>query len=268
MTAPSNFLHITDLPLKPVTVVCGHYGVGKTNLSLNLAIDAAQAGSQVTLIDLDVVNPYFRSSEYAELLKAHGVRLISPVFAQAGSNLDVPSLTGAILPAVEAAQEEPKPKGTCPLGSGSPKDTSPRVPFPSKLVIIDAGGDDAGSTALGRFAHAISQAPYAMLYVVNHYRNLTQSAEEAVALLPEIEEQSHLRATALINNSHLKGETKSHHIEAAWDFGFEVAEKTHLPLVAITAPVELCLPETSCVFPARVTQYTYPVQIYVRTPWE
>ena len=254
MATPSNFLHITDLPLKPVTVVCGHYGVGKTNLSLNLAIDAAQAGSQVTLIDLDVVNPYFRSSEYAELLEAHAVRLISPVFAQAGSNLDVPSLTGAILPAVEAAQET--------------MHESKQTSFPSKLVIIDAGGDDAGSTALGRFAHAIKQAPYAMLYVVNHYRNLTQNAAEAVALLPEIEEKAHLRATALINNSHLKGETKAHHIEAAWDFGFEVAEKTHLPMAAITAPAGICLLETSCVFPARVTQHTYPVQIYVRTPWE
>ena len=38
---------------KRVTVVCGHYGVGKTNLSINLALDCAEAGHRVTLIDMD-----------------------------------------------------------------------------------------------------------------------------------------------------------------------------------------------------------------------
>ena len=40
-----------------VTVVCGHYGTGKTNLSINLALDCAREGEHVTLIDMDVVNP-------------------------------------------------------------------------------------------------------------------------------------------------------------------------------------------------------------------
>ena len=88
----------------PVVVVTGHYGVGKTNFSLNLALDAAAAGREVTLIDLDVVNPYFRSSEYREMMEAAGIRLIAPVFAERGSNLDVPSLTGAIVPAIQMAQ--------------------------------------------------------------------------------------------------------------------------------------------------------------------
>ena len=47
----------------PVAVVCGHYGVGKTNLTLNIALDAAAGGRAVTVIDLDVVNPFFRSSD-------------------------------------------------------------------------------------------------------------------------------------------------------------------------------------------------------------
>ncbi|MBR4225675.1 MAG: hypothetical protein IKM91_09140 [Candidatus Methanomethylophilaceae archaeon] len=53
-----------------VTVVCGHYGAGKTNLSINLAADCARRGEDVTLIDLDVVNPYFRSADYSEQLSA------------------------------------------------------------------------------------------------------------------------------------------------------------------------------------------------------
>ena len=67
-------------PLAPVTVVTGHYGVGKTNFALNLALDAAAAGRRATLADMDVVNPYFRSNEYRDLLEGAGVRLIAPVF--------------------------------------------------------------------------------------------------------------------------------------------------------------------------------------------
>ena len=83
-------------PLAPVTVVTGHYGVGKTNFALNLALDAAAAGYRATLADMDVVNPYFRSNEYRDLLEEAGVRLIAPVFGHAGTSLDVPSVTGEL----------------------------------------------------------------------------------------------------------------------------------------------------------------------------
>ena len=65
--------------LKRIIIVCGHYGCGKTNFSLNLALDIAKQGKAVTLIDLDVVNPYFRSSDYQEVLKENGVDVIAPV---------------------------------------------------------------------------------------------------------------------------------------------------------------------------------------------
>ena len=79
----------------PITVICGHYGCGKTNLALNLALEAAgdgpaTQGTTVTLVDLYIVNPYFRSSDYAAILKNKGVRLIAPVFA--GTTLDTPTL--------------------------------------------------------------------------------------------------------------------------------------------------------------------------------
>ena len=82
-------------PLAPVTVVTGHYGVGKTNFALNLALDAAAAGYRVTLADMDVVNPYFRSNEYRDLLEEAGVRLIAPVFGHAGTSLAAPAAPGA-----------------------------------------------------------------------------------------------------------------------------------------------------------------------------
>ena len=59
-----------------ITVICGHYGCGKTNLVLNLAAEAAQRGRRSVVVDMDVVNPYFRSSDYSALLKKLGVELI------------------------------------------------------------------------------------------------------------------------------------------------------------------------------------------------
>lgn len=61
-----------------ITVICGHYGCGKTNLVLNLAAEAAQRGRRSVVVDMDVVNPYFRSSDYSALLKKLGVELIAP----------------------------------------------------------------------------------------------------------------------------------------------------------------------------------------------
>lgn len=157
-----------------ITVVCGHYGCGKTNLTLNLALEAAAAGERVTVADLDIVNPYFRSSEYGGLLEEHGVRLIAPVFA--GTTLDTPTLPPELYSIFEPQ---------------------------AGRVFIDAGGDDAGVTALGGLHGQLEETGYQMLYVINRYRVLSQTPEEAAALLGEIEAASRLKATALVNNSHL-----------------------------------------------------------------
>lgn len=70
--------------------------------------------------------------------------------------------------------------------------------------MIDVGGDDAGAAALGRFKRQIEAAGGCeMLYVVNRYRKLVETPEEAVSLLHEVEAASRLKATGVVNNSHL-----------------------------------------------------------------
>ena len=245
MTAP-----FSAAALAPVTVVVGHYGVGKTNFCLNLALDAAATGAQVTLADLDVVNPYFRSSEYRELLESRGVRLIAPVFARAGTALDVPSLTGAVIPAVNRAYQAQR--------SGEE---------PRQLVIIDAGGDDVGATALARFAPAIAEGPHQVLYVVNAFRNLTQTADEAVAILAEIEAKSHLTATAVVNNSHLQGDTTLQHIVECVPFARQVAAQAGLPLACTTVAESAIQRENAETSPLEAIPNSYPVQVLVSPPW-
>ncbi len=269
--------------LAPVTVIVGHYGVGKTNLALNLAIDAARAGYEVVLADLDVVNPYFRSSEYRSALEAAGARLVAPVFSGAGTSLDVPSLTGGVAAAIaeayaraaEAAaaqpEEAPSPR-QAERGQAEeearprPATTEPGAP-PFRLI-IDVGGDDAGATALGRFSAAIAAGPHALWYVVNPYRSLTPGAAEALAVLGEVEAKARLRATALVANAHLKADTDAAVVARALPAAGEAARAAGLPLAFATAPKRLArqeLDELSAQVPGA---FVYPVEVVVRTPWE
>lgn len=252
------------VPRTPVVVVCGHYGVGKTNFALNLAVDAAERGFNVTLADLDVVNPYFRSSDSRSLLEDKGVRVIAPIFA--GTNLDSPSLSGAVVPAIEQARLSwlPRVAGVC----GSDRAVSAEQSLPLELVIVDAGGDDVGATALGRFASAIASDHYEMLYVVNRNRNLTQQASDAVNVLHEIEAKSHLQATAVVNNTHLKQDTDEDIITQGIPFAQAVADQAGLPLVCTTVPWGFIDRKSTLIGPNGGRQALYPVQVYVRTPWE
>lgn len=215
-----------------VTVVCGHYGTGKTNLSINLALDCARRGEDVTLVDMDVVNPYFRSTDYADLLESEGVRVIGPNFAN--TNLDTPSLPGSARVAIEDGDR----------------------------VVVDVGGDDAGATALGMYAGTLEGSDPDVLYVVNMYRSLTTRPEEAVGILREIETAARIRVTGLVNNSHLKQDTVADTVLGSMGFADEVSRATGLPLRFTTAPRPVAVDLLNKV------PNIYPVDVCVRAPWE
>lgn len=229
--------------LEPVTVVCGHYGVGKTNFSVNLALDAAAAGMRVTLIDMDIVNPYFRATEQRSVLEAGGVRVIAPVMAEKGTALDLPNLTGAVAPAITDARA-------------------------GDLTLIDLGGDDVGAAALGRFSLQVAARPYAMLLVVNRHRNLIQDPTDAVENLRQIEAATRLRATAVVDNAHLKGLTDAAALADPAGYASAVCDLTGLPLVAKTCPELLQGANESVVRALGDPALTYPLRLYVKNPWE
>lgn len=216
--------------MKKITIITGHYGSGKTNLSVNLAVRAAEEGRSAAVIDLDIVNPYFRTADFRQLFEEKGIKLIAPDFAC--SNLDIPSIQFDVEQL--AASED--------------------------CLIIDVGGDDAGAVALGRYAESLMKHgdSLEMLYVVNQRRYLTASPEEAAALMYEIEAAARMKHTAIVNNTNLGCETTFDIVESSRKFAESISRKTGLP-IAFTVYPEHCaeLSDSSDVFEARV--YVKPI---------
>ena len=118
---------LTDSP--KLNIVCGHYGSGKTNVAVNLALDLRKrdTGLKIYAADLDIVNPYFRTADAAEILRGANVEPLIPEFAN--TNVDIPSLP-------------PKMMGLM------------RGDYADAVSILDVGGDD-GAVVLGMYSASI-----------------------------------------------------------------------------------------------------------------
>ena len=212
--------------LSDTVIVTGHYGSGKTNIAVNLAMNFAGIGEKVCIIDLDIVNPYFRSADFEKLFMKNGIKLIAPGFAN--TNLDIPSLCFDIQAVLDNYDR----------------------------IIIDVGGDDQGALALGQYAESLSARGYDMLYVVNKYRYLTNTAEEAVELMGNIERAAGLKVKGIINCSNLGLNTTAYDIEDSIAFAEQCAKEAGIPMLFTAAMRGLDI------------KYAYPVEIYIRPFWE
>lgn len=211
---------------KKAIIITGHYGSGKTNIAVNLAVEYAEKGERVCVIDLDIVNPYFRTADFGALFEEKGIYLVAPQYAN--TNLDIPSL-GFDMAALLRGYDR---------------------------VVVDVGGDDAGAIALGQYATMLKNFGYEMLYVVNSFRFLTSTPEEALELLRDIELVSSLKATGVVNSSNLGLETTAEDILGSMDYAEGCAKAAGLPLVFTAAMKGLEVPDTK------------PVEVYVRPFYE
>ena len=201
----------TTLKAKRVTILTGHYGSGKTSIAVQYALRLREAGSAVSICDLDIVNPYFRSTDHRVELEAAGVRLVTSQFA--GSNLDIPAL---------------------------PKELYAAIADKSGYAVLDVGGDDRGAVALGRYVpDIVGEGNYEMLFVANFFRPLTKTAEDALQVLREVETACGMRATALVNNSNLGLETTAEDVLGTVDRMERFAQLSGLPIAFTSVDARL-----------------------------
>jgi len=202
------------MDFKRIILLSGHYGSGKTNIAVNLAFLLKQQRERVTIADVDIVNPYFRTSDSRKELEENGIRLICSEFA--GSNVDLPALPAEIYAVTDD---------------------------PGQTAIIDVGGDDRGALALGRIRDGIlKENDYEMLFVINRFRPLTRNAEITVEIMREIESAAGIRFTAIVNNSNLGAETTAEDVLSSVEYANGVCSLTGLPL-KMTAVHETLYPQ-------------------------
>ena len=194
-----------NILLEGIIIIVGNYGSGKTEISINLAANRKLAGIDVSVADLDLVNPYFRTREAKKQLSELGIGVILPQdkYLQA----DLPILTPAV---------------------------SGLIRKPSRLTILDVGGDKVGATVLAALADALDGKKYRMLQVINPFRPFTDTLKGCLKMKGEIEKASRMSISGIIGNANLIDETTADVVYEGYDFVSTVSRKTGLPLEFIT----------------------------------
>lgn len=194
------------LPNSRLNIIVGNFGSGKTEVSVHLAIHTAKE-HRVQIVDLDIVNPYFRCREAVEEMEAQGIRVVFPKgdFHAADLPIILPEIKGTV-----AAVEE--------------------------YVFFDVGGDDMGARVLSSLADLISHRDYAMLQVINASRPFTSDAAGCLKMKGEIEAASRLKVTGVIANTHLMDQTDADTVRKGLDVARAVATREDLTLEFATVP--------------------------------
>lgn len=218
---------------KRITIFAGHYGSGKTNIAVNYALRLREEYDKVSIADLDIVNPYFRTKDSEKHLEAKGIHLISSEYAN--SNVDVPALPAEAYSIID--------------------DLSVRA-------VVDVGGDDRGALALGRYAPSIiEQNNYEYLLVINKFRPLTPNCASTLEVMREIEIACGMKFTGIVNNSNLGDETTAEDVLSSIGYAEEISKASSLPIRMTTVKEDLF--DT---LKDKVANCT-PIKLYVKQSW-
>lgn len=214
--------------MKRLTFITGHYGSGKSEFSVNLAI---RKGIK-NIVDLDIVNPYFRSRELVDILKQSDIKLISsPLENSLGS--DLPYIAREAYTLINRQDD----------------------------VIYDLGGDSVGARILRQFVDSINLEDSDLLLCVNVYREQTSTAEKIMKIIDEIESSGGIRITGLINNSNFIRDTTYKDLTDAEEIIIEVAKQRNLDIL-YTGVYENIY--DSC---GELLGEVIPLKLYLRKKW-
>ena len=216
-----------------ISIVTGHYGTGKTEFAVNLALALAEQRDNVVIADLDIVNPYFRSRERKKELEAVGVKLISS--SQEAAHADIPALPAELF----AIFQNRDIRG-----------------------VLDIGGDPVGARVLARFQPKIVSEDYELLFVINANRPEVKTVERAIDYMRKIEEITGLECRGLVNNTHLCGETSERDVRRGAELAAAVSRETGIPVRCHVAVERLA--ESL----ADLTEPVFPISIKMKKPWE
>lgn len=188
----------------------GHYGSGKTEAAVNFALKLRETHQNVALIDLDIVNPFFRSADATELLQKAGIRVEVPLFAN--TNVDIPALTGNMAALIRDENWD---------------------------VVLDVGGDDLGAKAVGRYSDDIMSRKHIRFFVMNPNRPFTKDMDSATKIYEEIEAASGVPCGGIIGNTNLLDETTVDTILNGLPLLEEFSKAKNIPVLyhAVTASV-------------------------------
>jgi len=219
---------------KRIKIFVGGFGSGKTEIAINYSIYYKKNHIQVAIVDLDIVNPYFRTREAKNALNLKGIKMISPEGEMAYADLPLIS---------------PEIKGL--------------IQNSDYHLILDVGGDDVGTVVLGNFKSFIKDLDYEMLLVVNSYRPFTQSVPQIMQMAQEIENSSRLKISGMVSNPNLSGQTDEKIIKQGHILIKQPSQKLNLPIKFI------CIDER---FSQKIQQKNFQESIFyikrfMRLPW-
>lgn len=193
-----------------INIFTGHFGSGKTEVAVNFALNSASKMKKVAIVDLDIVNPYFRTADAKSELQSKGIWVITPMYAN--TNVDVPSLP----PEMNTLFEK--------------KDYN---------VILDIGGDDLGAKVLARYRDELISQSYCMYFVVNTKRPMTDTDEKLEQMIYEIESSSGLKITKFINNTNLLEYTNADVVLEGHRMIERMSDKLGIPIGFVSGFVDL-----------------------------
>ena len=195
---------------KRITIFTGHFGSGKTEVAVNYAVQMARAGKKTVIVDLDIVNPFFRTADVVKPLEERGIKVITPVYAN--TNVDVPALPAEIYSLFDDK---------------------------SCSAVFDAGGDDVGAKVLSGFIERILAEDYIHYFVINTRRPMTRNPDEIEKMMMEIQMGSRLKVDRLVNNANLLGASTPEMIAEASVILGRVSSKLSVPVGFISGMREV-----------------------------
>ncbi len=227
--------------MKKMYVLIGNYGSGKTELAINFALKAAEHG-RTELLDLDMVNTYFRLTEPGIMAKMKEIRLVSPNFTN--SSVETLSL---------------------------PAEVQSAFAMDWDTVVFDVGGDAAGSTALGRYHQDfmdIENGQLEVLNVINIRRPLSGTVEKIIRLQNEMHIHSRLKITGMINNTNLSTATTAAELRDGYEIIREVSEKTGIPVSYTSGKREFLEAFLAEGHDPEYIGTPVPIDVYMKRDWD